>query len=194
MKFPGKSRRTKLLTTFALVLLFAGAVSALAFKQELSQLQRHFQKQRVLDECFIGGRAPEILGPTQFKQLWALSAFRGKVVVVDFTANACPSCGPAHEMLDSLEKEFQREDLVFVSVSVDETPELRDRAVRRRNIHWPVIWDQNSSDVEHPISSRYKIFELPSVWIIGKDGRVIDANALRFRPFLRSTIAKGLNG
>lgn len=192
MKLNIKPRKFRLITIIIVFFLFVIGVSAVAFNGELSQLERHFQKQRVLNECFIGGPAPEIIGRTQSNQIWALSAFRGKVVVIDFTANGCPPCGPTHEMLASLEREFQRDDLIFVSVSVDETPELRDRAVRRRNIYWPVIWDEGNGDAEHPISSRYRVFELPSVWIIGRDGTVIDANALRFRPFLRSTIANAL--
>lgn len=163
------------------------------YNRELSELENRIRKQSTLDRCFIGGHAPEIIGKTQFNQTWSLAGCRGKVVVVDFTADACVHCGPAHQMLESLENEFKRDDLVFVSISVDDSLERRDRAIRRRNIHWPVIWDESNGDAEHPISSRYKVFELPSIWIIGKDGKVMDANALRFRPFLRSTISKSLN-
>jgi peroxiredoxin len=167
------------------------AMSGIYWRATIDRYLRLLQKKRKVDACFVGGRAPDIDGTTQFGRYWSLGALKGKVVVLDFTANACVYCGPAHEMLARIERDYKREDLVFASISLDETLEERDKAIRRRHIEWPMVWEPLDPFV-HPVSKRYGVFAIPSIWIIGRDGTVIESQGITFEPLLRWQIQRAL--
>jgi hypothetical protein len=57
MKFPNFTKRTRVAIPTAFVLMLLATVSGVAFRQVLSGLNKRFQKQRALKECFIGERA-----------------------------------------------------------------------------------------------------------------------------------------
>ncbi len=122
-----------------------------------------------------GEIAPEIAAPTFAGDTMRLSAFRGKVVVLDFFYASCAPCRQAIPKLVELCNEFAGGDVVFLGVnSTDKASSDRLRKLlESRNVPYPVLLPPRSTDRE------YKVSGYPTLIIIGRDG-VIAASHVGF--------------
>lgn len=108
-----------------------------------------------------------------------LDGFRGRFVVIDFWATWCPPCLKAMPRLNNLQRRFP-DRLLVVGVTrlydqeqsnPDPAAELAriKRVATTRGAHYPILvadTDQNNSN--------YQVEGLPTVVVIGPDGRVRD--------------------
>jgi peroxiredoxin len=190
---PGQ-RYTLMKRLFIGLVIFVGilAVTGIGFRSTIAwQWERYHQKAH-LEDCYLGERAPDIDGFTQDNRIWSLRGLQGKVVVLDFTSMSCIHCGPAHKMLEQIQADLHDDDVVFVSISLDESIEDYRKSIVRRKFKWPLIWEPPDIYI-HRVQRAYGIYALPSIWIIGRDGKVVDAHAHRFPPLIKSEILKALN-
>ena len=94
-----------------------------------------------------------------------LSAYRGKVVYLDFWASWCGPCKLSFPFMESLRNRYGAQGLVVLTVNVD-----HDRAAAERFLHetgstLPVIYDPQGV-----LAARYKVAGMPTTVLIGRDG------------------------
>lgn len=105
----------------------------------------------------------------------SLSDYKGKVVVVDVWATWCAPCKKEIPMLEQLQKEFQGQDVVFMSVSFD-----TDRAAWKKMIsekHMGGV--QLISYRKGPLVDDYVIDAVPRFMVFDRQGNVVTTNASR---------------
>lgn len=87
-------------------------------------------------------------------------------VLVDFAATWCAPCRISLPRVEILAREHP--ELRVLVVSVDSTPEARDRLVRDLGLTLPVLWDE-----DHRIAAALKPPAMPSTLLLGPDGRIL---------------------
>jgi peroxiredoxin len=122
-----------------------------------------------------------------------LAEMRGKVVLVQFWSAIHGGSLSTMPQVKELLEQHAAAGLVVVSVNTDlyvtrETheqmkaagqrflPRLFDRedldeAVARHGMDWPVVWD--GKGLNGPVPDAFTVRQLPSVYVIGRDGRIV---------------------
>lgn len=97
-----------------------------------------------------------------------LSAYRGKVVMLDFWATWCGPCRIEMPTVQKLSREYRLKGLVTFAVNVGETPAKVKPFLAKNGYTMPVLLDSDSA-----VSGLYQASAIPTLVIIGKTGNVV---------------------
>lgn len=105
-----------------------------------------------------------------------LESYRGKVVMLDFWATWCPPCIEEMPILVKLAKEYEGKGLAFIAASRDDPPESA-------KVEVALYVDRRVPDLRPYVgfafgdeAARYGVEALPTLYFIGRDGKVFSAN------------------
>lgn len=119
----------------------------------------------------------------------SLSDFRGKVVYIDFWGTGCGPC--MYEFKNAapvLEEHFRDCDVVFLKISQD-----RNEQVWKNTLSEFKIGGINLRDTpDQKVSKAYMVNGIPHYVLIGRDGKIINANANRPSMGVETLLEKAL--
>lgn len=96
-----------------------------------------------------------------------LSAYRGKVVLLDFWATWCDPCREETPHLVELQDKYRDQGLQIIGVSMDDGPEPVRDFYRHFRMNYPVVMGNAK------IGETYGgVLGLPIAFVIGPDGRI----------------------
>jgi peroxiredoxin len=123
----------------------------------------------------VGDVAPDFSIKTLDGNPLKLSDYRGKLVLLDFWATWCGACVAELPNIKEANDHFAKTGQVqFISLSMDDGPFEPKAYVDEHGYNWAQGFI--GSFETDPVTKRYGIEAIPSVWLIGKDGKVIDKN------------------
>lgn len=99
--------------------------------------------------------------------LFDLSAYRGKVVVVDFWASWCAPCRRSFPWLDSMQRKYGEDGLVVIGINEDNEPEDAEAFLNAFPVTFRIIADQDGK-----LAREYGLVAMPSSFVIGRDGEL----------------------
>ncbi len=102
----------------------------------------------------------------------SLGSLRGKYVVLDFWASWCPDCRKDIGTLRRMNRSFASDSIVFIGVSFDKSEEAWRKCVADSSMTWMQHREQKPWK-ETQVSKDYRINWIPTMYIIGPDGRVM---------------------
>lgn len=143
-----------------------------SYNQEISNLFN------TLRHLIKGNPAPEWKYLDSKNKEVSLSSFKNKVVYIDVWATWCGPCLRELPHLEKLQEYYSNsKDIVFVSISIDQDKNawaamLKDKQMKGTQLIADNAWSSK-------IVSDYRINGIPRFMIIGRDGNIVDANALR---------------
>lgn len=96
-----------------------------------------------------------------------LSAQKGKVVVINFFASWCVSCGEETPIIERLSRTYSPEKVMFLAIAVDDTEKKAKAFMKKTGMTIPAGLDKTGK-----IKDAYGIYGMPTTFFIDKDGKV----------------------
>jgi thiol-disulfide isomerase/thioredoxin len=121
-----------------------------------------------------------------------LSAYRGKVVYLDFWASWCAPCRLSFPWLNAMAETLGPKGLVVIGVNVDRDRAPADEFLRENEAHFRIVYDP-AGEIAH----KYEFEGMPTSILIGRDGKVQATHSGFFREREGSyyaDVARLLNG
>lgn len=116
-----------------------------------------------------------------------VSSMRGNVVVVYYWASYCESCVSDMEKLKRLQDQMGAKGFRVVTVNLDDDRDQAVQTLQKVGIPGAHLWE---GGMDGPLANYYGIMGLPNMFLIGKDGNVIE-RALQMRD-LEDEVRKAL--
>jgi thiol-disulfide isomerase/thioredoxin len=114
---------------------------------------------------------PPLALPTLDGKTHQAKEWQGKVVVLDFWATWCTGCRETIPVLTRLHEKYGAKGLVVAGVSTDKGPKEKvAKFVRKMKMPYQILWD--SEDTQ---SKEFGFEGLPSVYVFGRDGKLLKA-------------------
>jgi thiol-disulfide isomerase/thioredoxin len=105
-----------------------------------------------------------------------LSAYKGKVVYLDFWASWCTPCRLSFPWLNALAETLRPKGLVVIGVNLDHNRAAADQFLSETPAHFPVVYDPDGH-----VAGRYDLQGMPTSVLIGRDGKVHATHSGFFR-------------
>ena len=122
----------------------------------------------------VGREAPEIVLTSYKDDTVRLSALRGKYVLLNFWASWSDESRQLNMKFKPVYQKYHWSGFEIFQVSLDKSKDAWLYAISEEKLPW-----KNASDLLYWNSStaaRYNVHEIPSSFLIGKDGRIIQAD------------------
>ena len=101
-----------------------------------------------------------------------LAKLRGQVVLIDFWATWCPPCVEEVPELVATYEKFKDRGFTIVGISLDEDKAALEKFTTENKMTWPQFFD--GKGWENELAKRFKIQTVPTMWLLGKDGKLVD--------------------
>jgi thiol-disulfide isomerase/thioredoxin len=123
-----------------------------------------------------GAQAPDFTRAGLGSSSVSLSAWRGKLVLLDFWASWCAPCIVELPHLIDLQKRYSGR-LQVIGVSMDDDAGAAKDVMARTSVNYPVVMG------DAPLGKLYGgVLGLPEIYLIGRDGKVVTSWRGDFKP------------
>ncbi len=120
-----------------------------------------------IDEL-IGKPAPDFILKSVNGKETSLASFRGRIILLNFWATWCPPCKAEMPSMNKLYNLFKGRGLVVIAVSTDNSVKKVEKFLHKNPVDFVVL-----SDPAIKTSRKYKVFSLPTSFLIDKDGMIV---------------------
>ncbi len=123
-------------------------------------------------------------------EIYTLSSYRGKVVMLNFWATWCPPCRREMPSLERLYSKLKDQGFVVIAVNQFESPDLVFEFTGRLSLEptFPILFDRDSR-----VAEQFGVKGLPTTYLLDKDGR-IRYRAIGGREFDHAEIEEMIKG
>jgi len=132
----------------------------------------------ILRRLKLPGQPMEINGTLLSGEKFDQKTLAGKVVLVDFWATWC---GPCVQELPNVQEQYTKyhaKGFEVVGVSLDEDRGMLEKFVTDNKLPWPILFEKSEGEGwKHPLATYYGISGIPTVILIGRDGKVVSLDA-----------------
>jgi cytochrome c biogenesis protein CcmG, thiol:disulfide interchange protein DsbE len=127
--------------------------------------RRAIQRRGPIARGFLGLLGALLLGPIAQAADMDLSAYRGKVVYVDFWASWCGPFKQSFPWMQAMKDTYDRQDLTVIAVDLDMNRAHADKFLDRFRPTFEVRFDPKGK-----LASFYKVQAMPSSVLIDRHG------------------------
>ncbi len=96
-----------------------------------------------------------------------LASYKGRIVLVNFWASWCPPCRKEIPSMQRLTQKLVGKPFAILAVDSGETGEEAETFLKGRQLQFSILLDS-----EGEIAKRWKVFVMPTSFLVDKKGRV----------------------
>lgn len=97
----------------------------------------------------------------------SLTAYKGRVVYLDFWASWCTPCKLSFPWMNALQRSYADKGLVVIAVNMDHDHALANRFLQDTPAQFNVVYDPDGH-----IAEKFDVKDMPTSILIGRDGSV----------------------
>ena len=113
----------------------------------------------------VGNMASDFLLHTLEGNPVSLSAFRGKLIMLNFWATRCPPCVSEMPYLQEIYNEWSETKPMLLAINIGESSVKVKELTQSHNLSLPVLLD-----TKQDVAQRYNIRGIPTTFFIDKNG------------------------
>ena len=151
------------------------------------EMKAQFGSQKDMDSKYAteliqpGTAAPDFKMKTPEGKNFQFSKWaKGKTVVLDFWASWCPDCRKDAPEVVRMYQEYRQKGVEFLGISMDTDVEAWKKAIEKFGIEYPQVSELKKFK-ETDISKAYGVKWIPSMVVIGADGKVALSTVLTYK-------------
>lgn len=141
--------------------------------QVLVLQEKYNEENRIRKITGIGATPPDIRLPSPKKDTLSLYAMRGRYVLLVFWASFDQNCQMENKTIHSLYYNYHWKGLDVFQVSLDRSRDAWVNAIGSDGLIWPQVSDLKFWN--SPLVNLFRIKELPAIYLLDKEGKVIGA-------------------
>jgi len=100
----------------------------------------------------------------------SMSAFKGKVIILDFWATWCVPCKAEIPGFIELQKKYGEQGLQIVGLSVDDTASMAKKYSEEMKMNYPILLAEGKEDI---LRAYDPIGSIPVSVVIDRQGRIV---------------------
>jgi len=100
------------------------------------------------------------------------AAYQGKVVLVDFWTTWCPHCWPEIANTKRNLQLYHDRGFEVVAVNLDEDRKRLEQYLQKDPLPWDIVYSDGAG-WKHPLAVHYAISSVPTMFLVGQDGKVV---------------------
>jgi peroxiredoxin len=116
-----------------------------------------------------GSEAPDFLARDTAGSVQDLSKYRGRLLLLDFSANWCEPCHRDAPAIVSFYKRTARKNFAILSVTNDDVATAR-AFEKAYGMTWPAVHDRWLGSMHQA----YRVYGLPTYFLIARDGTILE--------------------
>lgn len=121
-----------------------------------------------------------------------LADMRGKVVLIDFWNTRCAPCIKEMPFVQTMYDKYKSQgfEVIGLAANGDESKEQVLKILKKTGATWPQRLDKGT-DATVSYHGLYKINSLPTVWLLDKEGKIVDKDArgMRLEPLIHKYLS-----
>lgn len=128
-----------------------------------------------VDSFAVGADLPAFTLPDKNGKIYSGSDFRGKLLLIDFWASWCGPCRVEMKSLHKIYEEIKGDDLVFMSISIDEHKDKWLKAMEDDGMPWLSIWnDKENTKID--LNTLFGFQQIPFIILVDQSGKIVAKN------------------
>ena len=141
----------------------------------LKTLKDNISRNRKIQE---GNIAPAFTLYDTAGKAYTLEQYRGKMVLLYFTASWCSWCKKEKPYLERIRQEIPKDDLEIIAVYLDKDRTKWVNEVKNYPESWPMLSDMKDWQKDG-IAHKYNVDGIPMIYLIDKDGTFLSKGTRR---------------
>ncbi|MCB0359095.1 MAG: redoxin family protein, partial [Bdellovibrionales bacterium] len=137
--------------------------------KQVSRYGRRLARSEPAAESNMIGQPLEITGVTIEGQPFDWSAYRGRVVLVDFWATWCGPCRAILPDLQRLHTQYREQGFEIVGISLDEDLDALTQYLSENHMPWVHLAGDGTSE----LAEKYGVRGIPSLMLVNQEGKVV---------------------
>lgn len=117
-----------------------------------------------------------------------LESFRGKVVIIDYWATWCMPCVAEIPNVKRVYEKYRESGVEVISISLDNNLQTCKNMIEKKGMNWRHIGD--GAGWKSKLATRHGIHSIPAVFVLDREGKVIQSRARG--PQLEEAVKKAL--